>query len=267
METIKTKGIVIGVASVSDNDKMLTMLTPDLGKISVFCKGAKKNRSAFLSSSEYLAFSDIVVFKGNSDIYSLNSAEPIEVFYNLRIDIEKLSYAAVMTKIIYDVSQEEERCDKKLQLLLNALYMLSETNKNPDLILGIFELRLLVILGFRPNLSHCVGCQKDIEDCRGGNLPLKNNEDECRGDYQSPVKQYYFSIKDNGIKCSTCAKQDYGAIKINITTYVALGYITTAESKKLFSFEIPEESINELILLSKIYISEKLEKEYKVIKY
>jgi DNA repair protein RecO (recombination protein O) len=246
METIKTKGIVISVANVSDNDKMLTMLTPDVGKISVFCKGAKRNRSAFLSSSEYLAFSDIVIFKSNSEIYSLNSAEPIEIFYKLRTDIEKLSYASVMTKIIYDVSQEEEVSDKKLQLLLNSLYVLSETDKNPNLILAIFELRLLSIIGFRPNINNCINCRSD-------NLP--------------PTNQYYFSIKDNGIKCSSCAKQDKGAIKINNTTYVTLGYIISIDSKKLFSFDIPDESINELILLSKIYLSEKLEKEYKVIKY
>jgi DNA repair protein RecO (recombination protein O) len=246
METIKTKGIVISVANVSDNDKMLTMLTPDVGKISVFCKGAKRNRSAFLSSSEYLAFSDIVIFKSNSEIYSLNSAEPIEIFYKLRTDIEKLSYASVMTKIIYDVSQEEEVSDKKLQLLLNSLYVLSETDKNPNLILAIFELRLLSIIGFRPNINNCINCRSD-------NLP--------------PTNQYYFSIKDNGIKCSSCAKQDKGAININNTTYVTLGYIISIDSKKLFSFDIPEESINELILLSKIYLSEKLEKEYKVIKY
>jgi DNA repair protein RecO (recombination protein O) len=259
METIKTKGIVIGVANVSDNDKMLTMLTPDIGKISVFCKGAKRNRSAFLSSSEYLAFSDIVIFKGNSDIYSLNSAEPIEIFYKLRTDIEKLSYATVMTKIVYDVSQEEERSDKKLQLLLNALYVLSETNKKPDLILAIFELRLLSIIGYRPNTNNCVVCKI-------GNMPSENNI-ECKDGNLPPAKQYYFSIRDNGIKCSICAKQDSGAIKINSTTYVTLGYIINADSKKLFSFDIPDESIDELILLSKIYLTEKLEKEYKVVKY
>lgn len=75
----------------------------------------------------------------------------------------------------------------------------------------------------------------------------------------------HFSIKDNGIKCSACSKQDKGAIKISEVVYTAILYILSSEPKKIFSFEIPEEAINELKLISKIYVTEKLEKEYKVI--
>lgn len=109
----------------------------------MFCKGAKKNKSAFLSSTEIMAFSDMMLFSGNSELYSLNSAETIEVFYNLRMDVEKLSYAWVMLQMINDVCMEGETCYKKLQLLLNTLYTLSETEKNKDLILSIFKIRLL----------------------------------------------------------------------------------------------------------------------------
>ena len=63
MGLIKTKGIVIGVANSADNDKVLTILTPDLGKISVFCKGAKKTKGALLNSTEYLAFSEFIFNK------------------------------------------------------------------------------------------------------------------------------------------------------------------------------------------------------------
>ena len=63
MGLIKTKGIVLGVANSSDNDKVLTILTPDIGKISVFCKGAKKSKSALLNATEYLSFSEIIIYK------------------------------------------------------------------------------------------------------------------------------------------------------------------------------------------------------------
>ena len=56
-------------------------------------------------------------FLGNSDLYNLTSAETIEVFYKLRMDIEKLSYAALMLRIINDVCVEGETSYKKLQLL------------------------------------------------------------------------------------------------------------------------------------------------------
>lgn len=75
----------------------------------------------------------------------------------------------------------------------------------------------------------------------------------------------YFSIKDNGIKCNACSKQDKGAIKISEVAYTTILYILSSEPKKIFSFEIPEDAINELKLISKIYVTEKLEKEYKII--
>lgn len=68
------------------------------------------------------------------------------------MDIEKLSYAATMLQIMNDVCMEGETSYKKLQLLLNTLYTLSETSKNEELVFAIFRIRLLAILGFVPRL-------------------------------------------------------------------------------------------------------------------
>ncbi len=134
MGIIKTKGIVIGTANSSDNDKVLTILTPDLGKISAFYKGAKKGNKSALNSSEYLSFSNLLIYKSPNDNYSINSAELIELFYNLRIDVEKLSYATTISKIIYDVTEENIPAYDVLQLFLNTLYVISASEKNLDLI-------------------------------------------------------------------------------------------------------------------------------------
>ena len=64
MGIVRTKGIVIKIANSSENDKILTVLTAERGKIRVFCKGAKKTKSTFLASTEFLSFSDMVLFEG-----------------------------------------------------------------------------------------------------------------------------------------------------------------------------------------------------------
>ncbi len=158
------------------------------------------------------------------------------------MDVEKLTYAALMLRIINDVCVEGETSYKKLQLLLNSLYVLSETDKNPEFVLAIFKIRLLGILGFVPRLSKCVSCSQDVKE----------------------MNDMFFSIKDNGIKSGPCAKQDKGAIQISEVTYTSLLYILSADPKKLFSFDIPEEAMKELSLVAKVYTDEKLEKEYKV---
>lgn len=83
----------------------------------------------------------------------------------------------------------------------------------------------------------------------------------CKNPAQDEMK--YFSFKDNGFKCTLCGKNDKGAIEVSETTVKALKYIVMCPAKKLFSFNISGESLNELSLVAKILLNEKLEKEYK----
>ena len=73
-----------------------------------------------------------------------------------------------------------------------------------------------------------------------------------------------FSIKDNGFKCNICSKQDTSAISMSESTKNAIKYTITAPAKKLYSFNIKDESLEEFKIISKLYFNEKLEKEYKL---
>ena len=125
------------------------------GKISCVAKGARRPRSALLAGTQIFCFGEYLVYSGTKT-YHINSVEPIEVFYNLRVDLDKLKYAVHINKIIQDITHENQNCYKILQLMLNTLYTISETDKDLDLILGIFKLRLLCILGFTPRIEACV---------------------------------------------------------------------------------------------------------------
>ena len=72
----------------------------------------------------------------------------------------------------------------------------------------------------------------------------------------------HFSFRDNGLKCDICSRQDKGAIEISESTVTAIKYIVMAPPKKLFSFNLSEDSIKELEIVSKIFLNEKLDKEY-----
>ncbi len=239
MANAKINGIVLSESNMGDFDKMLTILTPNVGKISCVAKGARRPKSSLLAGTQMFCFGEYLMFKG-SQTYHINSVEPIEVFYNLRVDLNKLKYAVHINKIVQDVTQENQNCYKILQLFLNTLYMISETDKNLEMILGVFKLRLLCILGYTPQVvSECINCKE------------KEN-------------LLYFSIKDNGIKCISCGKQDTSCIKISISTLNAIKYTVTAPPKKLFSFILKDEALEEFRLISKLYFNEKLEKEYRL---
>ncbi len=177
-----------------------------------------------------------MLFKGQNT-YTMNSCETIEVFYNLRTDLDKLMLATNLTKIIIDVTTENQNSYKILQLFLNTLYSISETEKPLNFVSSVFKLRLVGLLGFTPNVRECVNC--------GETENLK-----------------FFSFKDNGFKCEKCGKLDKSAISMLLETRDACRYIILSPAKKLFSFTIPDQSIRELEIISKIYLNEKLEREY-----
>ena len=235
MGTLKTKGIIIAENNMGDFDKMVTMLTPN-GKIGCSAKGARRAKSQLMAGTQFLCFGEYMLFKG-TNTYTLNSCETIELFYNIRMDLDKLESAVHITKIIQDVTDENQNTYKILQLYLNTLYVIGQTQEKFTFIEAIFKIRLLSLLGFRPRIEQCCAC-KETE------------------------KLQYFSFKDSGLKCESCAKQDTGAIQISESTKQALRYVILAPAKKLFSFQIAEENQRQLALIAKIYTNDKLEKEY-----
>ncbi len=237
MGILKTKGIIIAENNMSDYDKMVTILTPN-GKIGCAAKGARRPKSALMAGTQYLCFGDYMIYQGASS-YNLNSCDVIEIFYNIRTDLEKLNYASYISKIINDVTDENQNTYKILQLFLNTIYMISETDKNLDFIVSIFKIKLLCFLGFMPCVTKCVNCGAE-------------------------EKVTHFSFIDSGFKCGACSRQDKGAVQISESTMTAIKYIVMAPPKKLFSFNISEENMKELELVSKIYLNDKLDKEYKL---
>lgn len=191
-----------------------------------------------LAGTQFLSFGEYVLYKGNGVAYNINSCEPIEVFYNLRIDLDKLQYAAYIAKIVEDVTNENDSSYNILQLILNTIYTISETDMDKDFVTSIFKLRLLSLIGFTPNVPLCTSCG-------------------------SKENLNYFSVKDNGIKCVACSKQDKSVIHMSKETLYAVRYAIMGEAKRLFSFNIPEDAKEELKLISKVYLDEKLEKTYK----
>lgn len=238
MSNTKINGIVIAENNMGDFDKMLTILTPNYGKISCVAKGARRPQSALLAGTQLFCFGEYLMYKGTST-YHINSCEIIEVFYNIRTDLDKLKYAIHINKIVQDVTRENENSYKILQLFLNTLYIISETDKDLDFVLSVFKLRLLCILGFTPRVIQCTNC--------------KQKENLTK-----------FSIKDSGFKCSVCGKQDKSSIDISESTKNAIKYIVSSPPKKLYAFNLKDESLKEFELISKVYFNEKLEKEYKL---
>ena len=237
MGYVKTKGIIIREVNTGEADKIVTIFSKNFGKLTGSVKGARRPKSKFVAGAQFLCYSDFVLFKGK-DMYSINSCDVIESFYEIRNDIVKLTYAAHTVDIILEVVQENQPAQRVLQLLLNTMHMLCKTDKSPELVIRIFEIRLMAILGYAPNVSGCMSCGR---------------EDVERGS---------FSFKMCGVLCSSCKMLDKLSQDISTGTYKALNHIIYAKLAELYSFNLSDTVLAELGRITKRYLRDRLERDF-----
>ena len=219
MKLIKVKGIVIRESTYKDNDKIITILTDSIGKVSVIAKGAKKTNSPYLASSQYLVYSEFVLYQ-NTGYFYLNSASVINTFYNLRIDLDKLQIVFELTKLINSVTDENQDCERILKLFLNTIYALDKIDKDKKLIVNAFKIKLFTLLGFAPRQDKCANCSKLLLDA----------EEEF----------VYYNYVDNVFLCENCKGigDSRSVIRLTKATFNAIFYVIRSDLKKMFSFEL-----------------------------
>ena len=163
MDFINLKGIVVREVQTGEADKYIDLFTDKLGKVTIYVKGARSNKTRNLVGTQILNYCEYVLYQ-KKDKYYISSCELIESFYNIRNDIVMLTYASHFLDIINSVICENECQVTLLRLLLNTLYILSKSKREPKLVNVIFELRLLKILGFEPYVKACITCGQNKAD-------------------------------------------------------------------------------------------------------
>lgn len=155
----KIKGLVVRTVDVGESGRMLTVLTGELGKLSVYGAGVRSIKSHRLNATQLFCYSEMTL-QVRSDRYYLGEVTPIEDFYALREDLVRLSLAQYVADAVSTLTVEGEDQSEILRLALNTLYLLASGKKPYELIKGAFELRLAALLGFMPDLLGCGECGK-----------------------------------------------------------------------------------------------------------
>ena len=152
-----TSGVVLRVTDTKETDRILTVLTPDRGKIPLIARGARRKNSRLAAACQMPAYSELTLYK-RGGWYLLDEASPIELFDGLGRDIELLALAAWFCELTEAVCAEETACPEILSLLLNGLYALCYTEKEPQLVKAAFQFRLMALAGFEPLAEGCAVC-------------------------------------------------------------------------------------------------------------
>lgn len=235
-----TKGLVLRETQYKDNDKLLSILTADLGLITAKARGVKRKNSPLRSGCGLLTYSEFTLFEKNG-FYTVNEAEPLSLFSGLRQDIELLSLGSYFAQLLESVSTENQQDGELLPLGLNSLYAL-ETLKKPQLqVKAVFELRLLCALGFGPMLDGCALCG------------------------QEPALR--FLLQEGTLRCDRCPTGVGQEIQLTTGVLAAMRHICICDRRKLFSFSMPEEGLKLLAEVSERFLLNQLGQTFPALQF
>ena len=237
------RGLVLRENRYKEADRILTVLTEDHGKITVKARGALRKNSRMAAACQLLCWSEFTLF-GNRGRWTVNEGSSLEQFLGLREDIGQLALGTYFAELLDTVCAEDVPEPLLLQLALNALFALSRGIYVPEHIKSVFELRLMCLAGFRPEVSVCGVCGKE--------------------DIQEPM----FSPASGMVHCRSCAGlSSGGSLSLYPETLTALRYISDAPAKREFSFVIPEKAEEQLSNVCEAFVRHQLDRSFSSLVY
>lgn len=161
LRVYKTPAIILRQRRLGDADKIITLYSANYGKIDAVAKGVRRIKSRLAGHVEPLNHGSYMLARGrNLDI--VTQAETIEPFVALREDLDRLSRALYVAELVDRFTEERAENFALYRLLLDALRQLSESDE-VDLVLRSFEMSMLVLMGYGPELGQCVVCRNALE--------------------------------------------------------------------------------------------------------
>ena len=161
--TFRTPAVVLRRQDFGEADRLLTLLTPQHGKLRAIAKGARKPAARKSGHVELFALVDMLIARGR-ELHIVVQAELQEPFLPLREDLVRGSYASYVAELMDRFTAEDDTNPAEFDLLVQALGWLCQ-EADPALVARYYELRLLQLAGFAPALHRCAVGQEPLEPC------------------------------------------------------------------------------------------------------
>ena len=242
MAYLRDEGLVLRTRNLGEADKVVTLLTRRRGKIQAAARGARRARSSLLPVSQLFAYGQYLVFI-NRSLHNLSQGQLVHPFRRLREDLNTMAYATYVAELA-DVSlPEEEPYDDAFATTLAAFELLEKGKHRHQLILYWYQLKMLVILGYQPEMTVCINCRQ----------PLPTNSVRT-----GPT--LYFDVSEGGCLCPSCASHYATARPLGLAVYKSMHYLLSTSAWQLADLRMnsTDEACIEDLLTS--YIEHRLER-------
>lgn len=233
---LDAQGLVVTEKRVGENDRLVTVLTRERGILRAFVRHPGRGAGGKLSATRLFTYSRFSVFEGR-DRYIIDDAQPIEVFFDLRKDIGRLSLAQYFCELAVALAPQGEPAEGFLRLMLNALYFLGRGDRPEAPLKAAAEMRMMSLAGYQPDLVCCAGCKR----------------------YEA--ERMFFLPDEGRLFCPKCFRPEEHrgpASELGGGALTALRHTVYADFEKLFSFRVSREAAGQLSAAAERYVLETL---------
>jgi len=236
--TYETEALVLKRSKLGEADRIITLYTPERGKVRAVARGVRRAKSKMAGHLELITHSHLTLAQGrNLDIIA--GGQTIESFVALKNDLQLGSYALYAAELVDQFSMENETGTVFFNLLRDFWHHLQPGNDN-DLNLFYFEIQLLQSAGYRPQLAGCTLCHREL----------------------SPVPNA-FSAASGGVLCPACAAAQPYSRSISVNALKVLRFLQGQDADTVRRLRLTTELRGELDTLLRGYLRYLLEKDLK----
>jgi DNA repair protein RecO (recombination protein O) len=198
----RVSAIVLKRRDMGEADRLLTVLTHERGKLALLAKGVRRPASRKAGHIEPFTVVDLLIARGRS-FHIVTQAETIEAHRQLREDLWLSAWAYYVAELVDAFTQDEDPHDLLFDLTRDTLDRLSRA-ADPALAARYFELHLLGLVGFQPQLFRCVECDELLQ-------PQVN----------------FFSLESGGVFCPKHGANRAGTAALALPELKVLRYLQT----------------------------------------
>ena len=245
MNQCRTWGIVLKTLDYGESDRIITFYTADFGKIRGIAKGAKRSRRRFSNALELFTLSRVMFFdRRESGLVRIEGCDVVDTFPAIREDVHKFAYGCYLVELVHELTADREANPDLFATVRKFLSLLSDTEVEAQL-LRTFEIRLLSLLGYRPELVRCLRCSGNLQHCGHVN----------------------FSVHKGGLLCERCS-QGYGdLIPVSPGTARILQAAVEMDLAKVQRLKFSKQALRESEVILSRFIQHHTDKELKSKKF
>ena len=162
MPTIHTPALVIRRADYSDYDRMVTLFSPEYGRIDAIARGCRRPKSPLVNAVEPFTSGEFQLYT-HKDRFTLEQCQITESFFDLRGDYDRLCHAVYWLKLLDIAILPDTPAPDLFMTTLRALAHLNYGEMPAEMITMAYEMHFMALNGYAPQMNACVRCGRPLD--------------------------------------------------------------------------------------------------------